>query len=127
MTALTYYGVIGVDRTAEMDEIKAAYRAKASEHHPDRGGDHETMAALTVAYDTLSDVDKRTAYDDLLAMLGTPCGACNGVGRRYKQKGFTARVATSCKACNGEGFTAVKPIRVSSINLGGSTKKRRAK
>lgn len=123
--ALTLYGTLGVDRVAAMDEIKAAYRALAREHHPDRGGDHEAMAQLTVAYDVLSDVDKRTSYDDMLAMLGTPCGACEGQGRRYKQKGFSARTAVKCKVCSGEGFTAVKPIRVNVMNLGGSTSKKR--
>lgn len=126
--ALTLYGTLGVDRTATPAEIKAAYRAKASEAHPDRGGDHEAMAALTVAYDVLGDEAKRASYDEMLNMLGTPCGRCNGEGRTFKQKGFTNRTAVSCKTCGGEGFTAVKPIRVNVMNLGGSTaKKRRVK
>lgn len=126
--ALTHYGTLGVDRTATPAEIKTAYRAKASEHHPDRGGDHETMAALTVAYDTLGDEDRREAYDEMLNMLGTACGTCNGEGRRWKQKGFSARTAVSCKSCGGEGFTAVKAIKVNVVNMGGSTvKKRRVK
>lgn len=125
--SLTLYGTIGVDRTATAEEIKVAYRAKASEHHPDRGGDHAVMAELTVAYDILSDAQKRSAYDDQLNLLGTPCGVCSGEGRRWKQKGFSARTAVSCKACSGEGFTAVKPIRVNVINMGGVSKKRRVK
>jgi len=125
--ALTMYGTLGVDRTATPEEIKAAYRAKASEHHPDRGGDHETMAALTVAYETLGDEAKRKSYDEMLNMLGTACGQCSGEGRRWKQKGFSARTAATCKACGGEGFTAMKAIRVNVMNLGGSVKKRRGK
>lgn len=125
--ALTHYGALGVDRTATHEEIKAAYRAKASAAHPDRGGDHETMAALTVAYDTLGDQRKREFYDAQLDMLGTPCGTCNGEGRRYKQKGFSARTPVSCKACSGEGFTAMKPAKIVTISSTGPTKKRRAK
>ena len=42
--------VLGVERTARREEVKAAYRALASKHHPDkRGGSHEKMAELNVA------------------------------------------------------------------------------
>lgn len=125
--SLTLYGVLGVDRTATAEEIKAAYRAKASAAHPDRGGSHDAMVALTTAYDVLGDNAKRASYDDTLNVIGTPCGVCSGEGRRYKQKGFSARVPVSCKACGGEGFTAVKPISVNVMNLGGVSKKRRVK
>lgn len=127
--ALTHYGTLQVDRTASADEIKTAYRAMATAHHPDRpNGSHEMMAALTVAYATLGDASKRTAYDALLDVTGTVCSTCKGAGRKYKQKGFGSRIPTSCGTCNGEGFTAVKPVRVNSINMGGSkTKKRRVK
>lgn len=126
--ALTHYGTLGVERTASAEEIKVAYRAMATAHHPDRGGDHDTMAALTVAYDTLGNHGKRVAYDALLDLTGKECGACAGAGRKYKQKGFNTRLPIRCAACDGEGFTAVKPVRVNSINMGGSkTKKRRVK
>jgi len=38
-----------VSRSATKDEIEAAYRAAAKDKHPDRGGTHEEMSALTAA------------------------------------------------------------------------------
>lgn len=127
--ALTHYGTIGVDRASTTDEIKAAYRAKASEMHPDRGGDADQMAALNVAYEVLMDEASRKHYDELLEVIGTKCGQCDGQGRRYKQKGFHSRTAVSCKSCNGEGFTAVRAHSTSVMRLGGAgavKKKKRA-
>ena len=38
---MNYYDILGVGRDAPIDEIKKAYRKKAIEHHPDKGGDEE--------------------------------------------------------------------------------------
>jgi DnaJ-class molecular chaperone len=58
------YQTLGVDRNATADEIKRAYRKLASQHHPDRGGDTQTFQGIQAAYDTLSDANKRAAYDN---------------------------------------------------------------
>jgi len=39
------------------DAVKRAYRAKAKEYHPDRGGDVELMKLLNLAYETLQKVE----------------------------------------------------------------------
>ena len=57
------YDDLGVERTASADEIKAAYRRLAMQHHPDRGGQQENFQRIQTAYDVLSDETKRAAYD----------------------------------------------------------------
>ncbi|WP_253738568.1 DnaJ domain-containing protein [Halohasta salina] len=47
--------ILEVDDTASEDDIKAAYRRKAKEHHPDTdSGDEETFKKVSRAYETLS-------------------------------------------------------------------------
>ncbi|AMV40033.1 J domain-containing protein [Planctomyces sp. SH-PL62] len=43
--------VLGLGAGATVAQVKAAYRRKAVEIHPDRGGSHEAMAALNNAYE----------------------------------------------------------------------------
>ena len=63
-----YYEVLGVTRTASVDEIKAAYRKCALKWHPDRNPEHKAEAEAkfresTEAYSVLSDSQKRQVYD----------------------------------------------------------------
>ena len=62
-----YYEVLGVSRSATDQELKAAYRKQALQHHPDRNpGDveaEERFKACSEAYQVLSDPQKRAAYD----------------------------------------------------------------
>ena len=60
---MDYYSILGVARNASSEQIKKAYRKLAMTHHPDRGGDHTQFANINSAYDTLSNSDKRNAYD----------------------------------------------------------------
>ena len=66
-TTRDYYEVLGVQRTADAAEIKAAFRRQAMEHHPDRNGGCENAAGrfkeINEAYSVLSDPNKRAAYD----------------------------------------------------------------
>jgi molecular chaperone DnaJ len=62
-----FYELLGVTRDATPEDIKKAYRRKAREHHPDANhGDPEAEARfkeLSLAYEVLSDPDKRQQYD----------------------------------------------------------------
>lgn len=62
-----HYEVLGVGRGATPDEIKAAFRRLAQEHHPDRNaGDAdaaERFKAINAAYQVLSDPQRRRLYD----------------------------------------------------------------
>lgn len=45
-----WWEVLGVARTASLDEVRAAYRRAASAAHPDRGGSHARMADVNRAW-----------------------------------------------------------------------------
>jgi hypothetical protein len=45
--------ILGVSKRATDEQIKAAYRRKAQECHPDRGGSDEAMARINEAYERL--------------------------------------------------------------------------
>ena len=61
---MDYYEQLGVNHTTTPDEIKKAYRKLASKHHPDKGGNAEEFKKIQEAYDTLSDPEKKYAYDN---------------------------------------------------------------
>lgn len=67
MTKRDFYEVLGVEKTATVEEIKKAYRKLAMQYHPDRNPDNkeaeEKFKEATEAYEALSDTDKRARYD----------------------------------------------------------------
>jgi molecular chaperone DnaJ len=63
-----YYEVLGVQKTANKDQIKDAYRKLALQYHPDRNkeaGAEEKFKEISEAYAVLSDDQKRSQYDNL--------------------------------------------------------------
>ncbi len=59
------YEALGVPSDANQTEIRAAYRRKAKELHPDagEGGDQAAFCEVQSAYDTLRDPQARLQYD----------------------------------------------------------------
>lgn len=62
---MSHYETLGIKPDATPDEVKRAYRKKASENHPDRNdGDHSKMQMINKARDVLIDPRRRAEYDE---------------------------------------------------------------
>jgi len=63
-----YYLVLGIDRDADLDKIKHAYRFCCKKYHPDVATKEEKKNFLNIqeAYETLSDKEKKRIYDKSL-------------------------------------------------------------
>jgi curved DNA-binding protein len=63
-----YYAILGVPRTASADDVKKAYRKLAKQYHPDVSKEknaEERFKEINEAHQTLSDPEKKAAYDQL--------------------------------------------------------------
>lgn len=72
----TYYQVLKISKNAKLSEIKKAYKTLALIHHPDKNPDDTENAAekfrkIRIAYEILSDDNKRAAYDMTLPVTVT--------------------------------------------------------
>ena len=75
-----YYDILGVQRGANKDEIKDAYRKLALQYHPDRNKSpeaEEKFKEISEAYAVLSDDQKRQQYDAY---------GHEGIDQRYSQE-----------------------------------------
>ena len=108
MNNTEYYDRLGVSKDASQDEIKRAYRKMSKKYHPDinkETGAEEKYKEVQEAYETLSDDQKRAAYDQY-----GPDGA-NGFGGQGGFGGFDG----------GAGFGGFEDI-FSSFFGGGATR-----
>lgn len=108
MNNTEYYDRLGVSKGASQDEIKRAYRKMSKKYHPDinkEPGAEEKYKEVQEAYETLSDDQKRAAYDQY-----GPDGA-NGFGGQGGFGGFDG----------GAGFGGFEDI-FSSFFGGGATR-----
>ena len=82
------YELLGVDRDADADAIKKAYRRLARQYHPDVNPDpatQERFKEVSRAYEVLSDPQKRAAYD----RGGDPFGGAGAASARAPGFSFT--------------------------------------
>ncbi len=77
-----YYKSLGVNKTASQDEIKAAFRKLAHEHHPDKGGNAEKFKEINEAYQVLGNAEKRQQYDQFGS--GFQNGQAGGAGFNWQ-------------------------------------------
>jgi len=74
-----YYDILGVPRNASDKDLKDAFKKKAMQYHPDRGGSEEQFKKLNEAYDVLKDPQKKSMYDQ----FGTTNPQQNPRGQEY--------------------------------------------
>lgn len=79
---MNYYQILGLQKGATDAEIKKAYRNLAMKHHPDRGGDEAKFKEISVAYEFLTNPEKKRIID----MGGDP-NAHPGMGGGFHQGG----------------------------------------
>ncbi|HEV8661630.1 MAG TPA: molecular chaperone DnaJ [Candidatus Methylomirabilis sp.] len=67
MSKRDFYDILGIDRDATPEQVKKAYRKLAHQYHPDKNQGNkeaeERFKEVSEAYETLSQPDKRAAYD----------------------------------------------------------------
>lgn len=64
-----FYEILGVDKSADLGTINRAYRKKAREHHPDKGGalgSEETIRIVNLAFKVLGNEKMRRNFDRYL-------------------------------------------------------------
>ena len=83
-----HYTTLGLNSAATLADIKKAFRQKASFYHPDRNVALDAAAqfrAVQEAYDVLSDLEKRQAYDDnrRRSLLDNPLDTAKEIWQAY--------------------------------------------
>ena len=62
-----HYKILGVQKDADADSIKKAYRIMAKKYHPDKNSGNkeaeEMFKKISAAYDILGDENKKAKYD----------------------------------------------------------------
>jgi molecular chaperone DnaJ len=103
---LKYYSILGVSEDATLIDIKKAYRFLVKKYHPDRNSgkeiESEMIKKINIAFEVLSDKNKRLEYDDL----------CSEIQKldlnHYREKNITLRNNNE----NIENTTTIRRITI---------------
>lgn len=87
------FAVLGLPTSATADQVRQAWRALASQHHPDKEGGNQVEFMRC-----------RDAYNRALPLAEEPlpCETCQGTGRKEVLHGFI-RLSVMCHDCSGSG------------------------
>jgi len=85
-----HYQKLGVSPSATADLIKAAYRKKAAQYHPDKNPSPDAAARFREAqeaYEVLSDTERRKAFDDYRqrSLIEDPLAVAQDISAKYIQ------------------------------------------
>ena len=61
---MNYYEILGLKENCSQKSIKKRYKKLALIFHPDSGGNEEKFKNIALAYEVLSDNEKREKYDN---------------------------------------------------------------
>lgn len=86
-----HYAKLGVSAGATADAIKAAYRKKVTQYHPDKNASPDAAVRFREvqdAYETLSDAERRRAYDEYRerSLIEDPLPVARALAEKYIQE-----------------------------------------
>ena len=86
-----HYAKLGVSAGATADSIKAAYRKKVTQYHPDKNPSPDAairFREVQEAYETLSDAERRQAYDEYRerSLIEDPLPVARALAEKYIQE-----------------------------------------
>ena len=112
MTQPSFYGVLLVGQNATLDEIKLAFKRRALQVHPDKGGSKEEFHLVYQALETLANPEARKRYDQRFDASLKPHPSAKASSKPcHKMPGARAgtRKSHMPKKSSGSHHSATKP------------------
>src|SRR5436190_8720632 len=104
MEFIDYYKILGVNKDANIEDIRKAYRKLARKHHPDLNPNdkeaHKKFQQINEANEVLSDPEKRKKYDQ----YGKDWQHADVFEKARQSSGSSKQTYTTGQAFGGEDF-----------------------